>query len=906
VKNTHLITQWENAVNKVDRQGNHWKARNFSCICSNHFLISDYTTTKNGSTVLKKDAVPTQSLTMNTDDDQVSQLQSMDRKELEQCLKQDSGMEPPSPMEQEGPSVRDVMRDHNYAKPPQFSQVLNQMPLVEPVKAKKTPYQYMKEVKKRKLRALQQKLRRRESKAKNMKQLINTLKKKLFIKEEEAELLHNNFDGLRLSLFNNAMKNNKAPLCGRRYSDEIKEFAVTIQYYSPKAYNFLRTIIPLPAPSLIKRWARSVDCEPGFITEALDILKSEIQGHSEKKDCCLVFDAMAIRKQTLWDPKQDEFVGFVNYGPAQIESPETMASEALVFALVGLRSHWKCPIAYFLIDKLSASVQAELVRKALVLTAEIGLKVWCITSDGTSSNVATFKLLGCIFGLTYKSMITKFKHPTLGYDVFVMLDPCHMLKLARNTLASLGSIFAQNEGIHWKFLKHLNEVQENHGMKLANKLTTNHIKYEKHKMKVDLAAQTLSTSVADAIDFLNIAEKDPRFHNSEATVTFIRSVDKLFDILNSRNPLGKRSKQPLKLVNKNTWEAELLVIANYLLSLKSGDGQLLLKHKRKTFILGFVITIKSTIEMATTMLTQQVNPFKYLLTYKFSQDHIELLFSCIRARGGWNNNPNCLQLKYTLRRMLLKNSITASRNANCQILDQHSAVPVLHTRKHHSPLKDKSTTVGDDHEDDSDAHTMMQHLQAAEHSEFTMYVLHYICGFIVSKLEKRISCSQCIVAITESPSQSQERSDHDYCSKTSDNMYDNASTFTNFVNKGGLRIPSTLVLKVVSYAEQVFRCYVSSATHDSITKEKKLKEKMVTEVSHHFAEVDISKQESHEQFLNETLFDNHNLWLVKCIADQFFKLRLFTYAKTYNEIIVGKGLPSRRHQLNKLILFQNQ
>ena len=33
-------------------------------------------------------------------------------------------------------------------------------------------------------------------------------------------------------------------------------------------------------------------------------------------------------------------------------------------------------------------------------------------------------------------------------------------------------------------------------------------------------------------------------------------------------------------------------------------------------------------------------PFKYLLTYKFSQDHIELLFSCIRAKGGWNNNPN--------------------------------------------------------------------------------------------------------------------------------------------------------------------------------------------------------------------------------------------------------------------------
>ena len=202
-----------------------------------------------------------------------------------------------------------------------------------------------------------------------------------------------NFDGLNLSLFNNAMKNNKAPPGGRRYSDEIKKFAVTIQYYSPKAHNFLRSIIPLPAPSLIKRWARLVDCEPGFITEALDILKSEILDQPEKKDCCLVFDAMAIRKQTLWDAKQDEFVAFVNCR-AQIEAPETMASEALVFALVGLRSHWKCPIAYFLIDKLSASVQAESVLKALTLTSEAGLKVWCITSDGTSANVATFKLLG--------------------------------------------------------------------------------------------------------------------------------------------------------------------------------------------------------------------------------------------------------------------------------------------------------------------------------------------------------------------------------------------------------------------------------------------------------------------------------------------------------------------------------
>ena len=111
---------------------------------------------------------------------------------------------------------------------------------------------------------------------------------------------------------------------------------------------------------------------------------------------------MVIRKQTLWDQGKDSYVGFVDYGDTLSEFglPNVLASEALAFALVGLRSHWKCPIANFLLDKTSATIQAELLLKALVTTAESGLKVWCLTSDGASSNIATFKLLGRIFGLT--------------------------------------------------------------------------------------------------------------------------------------------------------------------------------------------------------------------------------------------------------------------------------------------------------------------------------------------------------------------------------------------------------------------------------------------------------------------------------------------------------------------------
>ena len=153
-------------------------------------------------------------------------------------------------------------------------------------------------------------------------------------------------------------------------------------------------------------------------------------------------------------------------------------------------------------------------------------------------------------------------------------------------------------------------------------------------MNVRLADQTLSSSVADAIEFLNISMKKPEFENSQPTVKFTRTIDKLFDILNSRNPIGKGFKQPLRPETRDYWQSTLISIADYLLSLRTIDGGLLTGHKRRTFVLGFVTTIKSTVEMANEMFFIIQNPFKYLLTYKYSQDHIELLFSCIRSRGG--------------------------------------------------------------------------------------------------------------------------------------------------------------------------------------------------------------------------------------------------------------------------------
>lgn len=57
-------------------------------------------------------------------------------------------------------------------------------------------------------------------------------------------------------------------------------------------------------------------------------------------------------------------------------------------------------------------------------------------------------------------------------------------------------------------------AQENIGLHLANKLTSAHIDWRKNIMKVKMAAQTLSSSTADAIQFLRLLEEST-FKNSK-------------------------------------------------------------------------------------------------------------------------------------------------------------------------------------------------------------------------------------------------------------------------------------------------------------------------------------------------------------------------------------------------------
>lgn len=204
---------------------------------------------------------------------------------------------------------------------------------------------------------------------------------------------------------------------------------------------------------------------------------------------------------------------------------------------------------------------------------EAGIIVRSLTSNGTSTNIKTYENLGCCFDSSnLKSSFTRPEAPHI--NIHCIVDACHLMKM-KNCMVELS--LSHSEGtISFEYIKKLNEIQLKENLKFANKLSSLHIFYKSKKMNVQLAVQVLSSSVADALQFLQ--SYDNNFKNSSATIQCIRIIDRLFDLMNARNIFGKGFKSPMTLGNQYVWEEILKNANNYILQLKC-EGISILQHR---------------------------------------------------------------------------------------------------------------------------------------------------------------------------------------------------------------------------------------------------------------------------------------------------------------------------------------
>ena len=184
--------------------------------------------------------------------------------------------------------------------------------------------------------------------------------------------------------------------------------------------------------------------------------------------------------------------------------------------------------------------------------------------------------------------------------------------------------------------------------------------------------------------------------------------------------MESKYKAPINLENYANLEKYLQDGIKFLKTIKTLDGVVVVNGPRKTFIQGFAISADSILAISKELLQRASMPYKYVLTYQFLQDALEIFFSKIRSRLGWNNNPNALQFKYALRSLLLRNNIECPTTANC--------VP---TANEQSDLPDQS----DQQCQDTQLSEMLQISNVWRYD-----VLYYISGYIAKKLLKNIKC----------------------------------------------------------------------------------------------------------------------------------------------------------------------
>lgn len=376
------------------------------------------------------------------------------------------------------------------------------------------------------------------------------------------------------------------------------------------------------------------------------------QRNKKKVLVSLVLDEMSIKKG-LQRLRNRKVRGYVDFG-SFIENIDNLpfAKDVLVLVVVSLDSNWKIPIAYFFINGIDSETNAGIINTALSRLYDAGVTIVSVTLDGPTQHFATMRKLEVNFNI--EKPLSFFLHPSTN-KVYVIFYACHMLKLVQNYFGDW-KVFRDGEGndINWDFIKELYYLQEEKGLLSGNKLKKEHIRYWKMKMKVSLAAQTLSSSVADSISFCDKQLSLPKFKNSEATVRFIRCVDRIFYFLNSRNPLAKGFKSPLRVNNESYWRPRILEEVNYLKTIANMEGVQMCYTKRHVGFTGFT-AIYSVIAIFNEYVKQKNSQLRYLLTYKLSQDHIKLFFCAIRSCGGWCPNPTvtvyiCIQeITYIIR-----------------------------------------------------------------------------------------------------------------------------------------------------------------------------------------------------------------------------------------------------------------
>lgn len=364
-------------------------------------------------------------------------------------------------------------------------------------------------------------------------------------------------------------------------------------------------------------------------------------------------------------------------------------------------------------------------------------------------------------------------------------------------------------------------------------------------------------------------------------------MNNVFDLLNCRNKLCKGD-YAFPINEETVFKAKQFLeqFKLYIEGLKfeplttNSEGELVLKSQRKTGFLGLIICLTNTINLFEELQKERMS---FLLTYKLSQDHIEIFFSAMRSRGGFNNNPNVIQFRSAYKRLLVRHNIEGSVYANCSPLDTSNILYVSASKRTdadaiYTEIDVEEQILFDEFDHDYNCYHM------PELEEYVVDVVHYTSGFIVRKIQKnKALCKTCDSFLT-----------------VDDNNNQNSSKLFQLKNRGKLINVSSDVHKTCLVTEYIIRI-----CNEDLLRKKNIKLILSLKALNELSSDNtiFNSKEIKEHILQQDLLDNHRSQLLKLIVDCYITLRLHHFAKSHTFAISGRNI---RHNYTKQILFHNQ
>ena len=315
--------------------------------------------------------------------------------------------------------------------------------------------------------------------------------------------------------------------------------------------------------------------------------------------------------------------------------------------------------------------------------------------------------------------------------------------------------------------------------------------------------------------------------------------------------------------------------------------------RRKTPFIGFLTAIQSAEGLFNQLVLGENPQMKYLLTYKLSQDHLELFFGAIRSSCGCNNNPTVRQFISAYKRLLMRHEIKAGLYGNCIVQDSTNILDVTADSAmiHVDGTDTLSASLAKRYNFDPALNNEEGDIDVPSIPAISPYkeaAIGYIAGYVVRMVKKRIPCPVCVSALEADPTES--------CA-----WQGQWAKLVNRKNQGGLVRPSASVLYICQATEKCFQ-RILNVNNGKLPQAFGIVPSIVTAV---LSEVALNGVFSSIDFhmLESTPDSNHLFSLIKCISSCFCKIRMHHLAKSVTEKEQG---PTVRKQLLKLVLFKHQ